>query len=146
MAKWNDLPHEVVLQIAECLKFYTYKQQWMFANKKLYEAYLSLDYDIVYADLKNTPKKLDGVLNSPFLPGHWTKILLVGNFTAPGDLKQVKRARDPLYNLMKRCPTAETVGFHLSKHIDAKDWLYFTGALLDNTTWKLTSLPVPLEN
>lgn len=105
MATWSDLPDEVVLQIVERLRFYTYKEQWKFVNKELYEAYQSFQYKIVAVDLQDTSKReVNALLNSPLEPGKHIKTLLLENLKTAADLKEINRATDPSYKLMERCP------------------------------------------
>lgn len=59
MGKWSDLPHEIVLQMAECLK---YEENWMFTNKELYEAYQSVEYESLFVDLQDTSNRKSTLL------------------------------------------------------------------------------------
>lgn len=81
-------------------------------------------------------------MTSPLLPGKWVKTLFLKNFKANGDKKQLNRAADPLYKLMAWCPNVKEASFYESERINSKEWIYFLAALLENTTWKLRSLPI----
>lgn len=110
MDKWKDLSYEVVLNIAQELEGYYYKEEWMFVNKQLQDMYQSFEFKDIFIKLDANSDKKFAIANSILKPGLWTKDIFVDDFKAPAasDFSKLDKNVDPLYLLMQHCPSVKT--------------------------------------
>jgi hypothetical protein len=147
MGGLNDLPNEVLYQIADQLGDKSSESEWMFTNKRLFKLQLSRIYKNTSLDLNISNKKLDSILSSTFKPGQYVKSLVFTSFTAPAtSLDELDLDVDILNTLMLHTPEVKEITFETSENMTVNDWNYFTGVLTSNQSWKLSSVPKAASN
>lgn len=119
--------------IAQELEDYT-EDEWMFVNK-LFEMSLSQKFGGIDISLdQDSDDKFKAILTSSFNVGRRVKKPYVYDFSAPTDenLDNLDKSQDPLYLLMKHCPSVKSFDFQstvLSDRHDVKNWEYFLAVL-----------------